>query len=344
VVDHPDSGMLDPGEYASRSIGSIMFAYIAGADGVENPDGDSVWGLARLYSDADLTGLSTSPGVVFRAADGNQNVDLDNGQTLLIEGSPSVLSHLAICALGVWDKSGPPGGIRSDSTKENDMATEETETEKKEREEREDKARKDSEGGNIDKLLAAFDAVTKMCDGLGKRMDAMETADKARKDAAEDPGREKGDPKRVVHDAAAELKERGERSDIQARFDSLASAWGERAEPPMQSERPIDYRVRLAGHHQKYCTEPSFKDLDLAAIAATNPAVLDGLERRIIADSRAASANPTTFGDQILYRTRTHPDTGHRITEAFGRTTFIAALKPNSMRVTKFNTPEHGTR
>ena len=52
----------------------------------------------------------------------------------------------------------------------------------------------------------------------------------------------------------------------------------------MQGEKTLAYRVRLLRHHQRHCTEPSFKGLDLGALAAAQPAALDGIERRIYAD------------------------------------------------------------
>ena len=50
--------------------------------------------------------------------DGNINLETDDGKTLLIEGKPTLLDHIALLpksALGVWDKGGPPEGIRTDS-------------------------------------------------------------------------------------------------------------------------------------------------------------------------------------------------------------------------------------
>jgi hypothetical protein len=36
---------------------------------------------------------------------------LEDGSVLLIEGKPSLLDHVAICELGVWDKGKDPEGI-----------------------------------------------------------------------------------------------------------------------------------------------------------------------------------------------------------------------------------------
>jgi hypothetical protein len=130
--------------------------------------------------------------------------------------------------------------------------------------------------------------------------------------------------------------------DAQARADSVAHAWGMRAPPPMQGEATLAYRVRLARHHQQHCTEPSFKSLDLAALAATQPAALAGIEARIYADSLAASASPITEDERLIPRTAVDPTTGHRITTFRGRHTFIYDLKAPTMRVTRFFTPQSG--
>ena len=114
IWEHPKRGTLDSKEYADRNIGSVFLPYIKG---------DEVWAIAKIYDDAALQvmlteDLSTSPSVVFRDLDTNTKLTLDNGSTLLIEGKPSLLDHLAICERGVWDKAGPPIGVvntRADS-------------------------------------------------------------------------------------------------------------------------------------------------------------------------------------------------------------------------------------
>ncbi len=133
VANHPD-GTLTGDEYASRSLGAIVFPYVANGDGVMDPEGSECWGVARIYGDevvqAMSDGLSTSPAVVFTPADGNERAELEDGSALLIENTPSFLCHLAICDQGVWDKSGPPAGCRFDSstteTGEKTMADKET--------------------------------------------------------------------------------------------------------------------------------------------------------------------------------------------------------------------------
>lgn len=110
VYEHPKSGTIDADEFHRRVIGAIVLAYIRG---------DEVRGVARVYDPAAAQAMltdhpSTSPAVVFRDADA-QSVSLSDGSTLLVEGIPSRLDHLAICAEGVWDKNQQPSGVSTTS-------------------------------------------------------------------------------------------------------------------------------------------------------------------------------------------------------------------------------------
>jgi hypothetical protein len=385
IAVHP-KGALDTDAYLRTVIGAIAFGYVAGSDGVLSDTGDELWCIARINdagaADAMGTGqFSTSPAVLFGPDDGNMTLRLQDGTSILFEGRPSTIDHLAaLIDAGVWDRGGPRAGIRADS-QETETVTTET-------------VAKDSSPGEMpDKTLAALDA-------MQKRLDAMESRDKAREDSerrarmdAERAGWERedaaacarddaeeaseaaelernGEPKEVAADkaraarrdrvkarkdaarrhdaaistadAAARRKTDSDNLEVQARVDSVCQAWGTRAPPPMQGEATNAYRVRLMRHHQQYCTEPSFKELDLFALAASQPAVLDGIERRIYADSVAAANNPT-FGpeDTLMPRSHLDADTGHRITEWRGRHTFIHFLKQPSMRATEFLTPRN---
>jgi len=107
IWQHPPGDTLNQTEYEDRVIGAIMLPYF---------DGDEVWGIAKIYDQgaAEMMlnlPLSTSPAVIFRDPAANETRDLGNGKHLLIEGEPSLIDHLAICELGVWDKGGPPTGV-----------------------------------------------------------------------------------------------------------------------------------------------------------------------------------------------------------------------------------------
>ena len=110
IFGHPDKGAsLDSDQYRERAIGTIVLPYV---------QGDEVWGIAKIY-DADAAELmqtthrSTSPGVT--PPKGSQASETKDGDKILVEGLPLILDHLAVCELGVWDKDGPPSGIRLDS-------------------------------------------------------------------------------------------------------------------------------------------------------------------------------------------------------------------------------------
>lgn len=76
-----------------------------------------MWAVARVY-DAEAAEimatrqLSTSPTVKFSEV--AQSIIVD-GQPLLVEPSPELLDHVAICEQGVWDKLLNPTGVKSDS-------------------------------------------------------------------------------------------------------------------------------------------------------------------------------------------------------------------------------------
>ena len=165
IWEHPEAGKLDGKEFADRIIGTILLPYI---------QGDEVWGIAKIYDEdaAKLMAtkqLSTSPAVVFRHTDGNVHAKLENGRSLLVEGKPSLLDHLAICEEGVWDKGGEPAGVELSTSKTSGGENmPDVEKEVKAAEER-----SDAETGNIDKLLMGIDALCDRLDAMEKRMDSM---------------------------------------------------------------------------------------------------------------------------------------------------------------------------
>ena len=234
VIYHPEEkDRLDTEEFRDRVVGAIMLPYVKG---------DEVWGIARI-NDMDAAKimaanqLSTSPGVVFKASEVSNRLTMPNGSELLIEGTPSLLDHLAICERGVWDKGGEPAGVQSDTVARGDSdMTEEEMKAKKDAEEKackdaEDKAKKDAESGEkLDKMLSSLDSVCGKFDAFEKRMDAMEkrmdsdmtsevVSDKAKKDAEEKEAKEAEDKAK----ADAEKKEEEERADKARKDSELAS-------------------------------------------------------------------------------------------------------------------------
>ena len=109
VFLHPDKGGVDHDKYREDSIGQTWIPYV---------EGDEIWAIAKIF-DSDAAALmqntfcSTSPGVTPPA--GSTPITLESGAQVLDEGLPRILDHLAVCELGVWDKGGPPEGVRLDS-------------------------------------------------------------------------------------------------------------------------------------------------------------------------------------------------------------------------------------
>jgi hypothetical protein len=178
IFGHPERSGLNQEEWRQRAIGTIVLPYLKG---------DEVWGVAKIY-DADAAELmqtthrSTSPGVT--PPKGASPVTLNDGTKVLAEPLPAVLDHLAVCQAGVWDKDGPPDGIRLDARKDQAVADEDREKLEKAEKERDD-ARRDAAD-----FKARLDA---------KEAEEKERADKARKDAETEAEaeKEKADKKRA---------------------------------------------------------------------------------------------------------------------------------------------------
>ena len=107
IFEHPET-LLNAKEYRERNVGSIFLPYLTA---------DEVWGIAKVFDDDAALLMhesheSTSPAVVFRDAGSAEFLEID-GKTVLIEGKPSYLDHLAICKEGVWDKGGEPSGVNN---------------------------------------------------------------------------------------------------------------------------------------------------------------------------------------------------------------------------------------
>ena len=342
VADHPEGAKLDGAEYDQRSIGSCVLPYIATPDGIQADDGTEVWSIARIYS-ADAVAamstlqLSTSPAVIWRKGGEGERVLLPDGSPMLIENAPVILDHLAVCELGVFDRGGPPMGVRFDS-KEKVM----TDEEKAEAE----RVRKDAEGGgsNIDKVLAHLDNMSNRLDAIEARVDNGATGilpiidpRKLGREMAASAAAARSDGA-IMSLAESQQKQRaeeGELSETQSRADGAYQSWGLRAAAPMQSEAPIAYRKRMLRGLQRH--SPLFKDIDLDVVAA-DAALLAKAESVIYADAVKASKNPSEEGRQVMIK-KVDPDTGHHITTFHGGDTIFKQLAPVAMRVTGFAKP-----
>lgn len=188
IYGHPDKATLDSKEYGDRSIGSILLPYIKG---------DEVWGIAKVYDEPAAllmsnSQLSTSPTVVLGSMeDPDVRMHAEDGKTILIEGKPELLDHVAVCGLGVWDKGGDPSGVLTETFGDENIMTEEEKAAlaaaDKARKDAEEKEKADAEDREDRKKLA--DAMASMADSmkdLKERMDGVDKkADKACADAEE---------------------------------------------------------------------------------------------------------------------------------------------------------------
>jgi 8-oxo-dGTP pyrophosphatase MutT (NUDIX family) len=190
IWEHPDQGRLDSKEFTNRIIGTIVLPYI---------QGDEVWGIAKIY-DQDAANLmaskqlSTSPAVVFRHTDGNVQTKLEDGRTLLVEGKPSLLDHLAICKEGVWDKGGEPTGVELSTVNNSGEIEMPDEIEK-------EAPRADAEAGNMDRLLMGIDALCSRIDAMEKRMGPPPAEEEHPAVAAPELPPDLGEPKQLAADA-----------------------------------------------------------------------------------------------------------------------------------------------
>lgn len=348
VIDHPNKPMLDSEEFGNRVIGTIVMPYLKA---------DEVWGIAKIYdaaaADEMAAGkLSTSPGVVFRNAEENQTADID-GKTVLIEGKPSYLDHLAVCESGVWDKGGEPSGVDSTGA----IMTDTTEPAGATR----------SDSASLDAVFARLDS---MFAPLVSRLDALEAkkdADKdpeakkdadcdpdakkdfdkdapeSKKDADDDKEDDKDDDKKDERkdaddddraDAARmDAVERrvsafekmiprqmtdAERDEVAAAFaraDSVYQMAGKKAPYAMDGETPIAYRRRLVRGLQSQ--SPAYKDVRLDT-ASADPALFSIIENGIYADAEKNARAPDDVPLMTLRPIVRTDAAGRRITEFTG--------------------------
>lgn len=269
VFEHPKSGTLDTDEYRQRAVGTIVLPYVKG---------DEVWGIAKIY-DADAATLmrtthaSTSPAVVFHDASETEKLDMGNGQTILIEGKPSYLDHLAICEEGVWDKGGEPKGVNL--TKEDSAMAEE------------------------DKVPAWADALSKRLDAIDTRLDsfdglvhkleeggkskeyATKIAGKVAAEKGETGKRDAAEEERPRKDESEEAEEHGEEEerDEHKAAEAIQEAEKEGAEEREDAEEEEGKKDDRAGDSQRSDSEG---DCKMDAQARENASL-----KRLIADMDA---------------------------------------------------------
>ncbi len=185
VFEHPERSGLDSKEFQERAIGTIVLPYVKA---------DEVWGVAKIY-DADAARLmqtthrSTSPGVL-PPKDSSAHT-MKDGSDVLVEGPPLVLDHLAVCEAGVWDKDGPPRGIRLDQAanrKDGSVAktAEEYEKEIEDAKKRADAAEKERDDAKMALDAKRKDESDKEALEVAEREKEKQKADAAKRDSRKD--------------------------------------------------------------------------------------------------------------------------------------------------------------
>lgn len=350
---HPEKRTLDSDEFSKRVIGTLTNAWVA--------DKGEVWAVARVY-DAEAAEimatrqLSTSPTVKFSEV--AQSIIVD-GQPLLVEPSPELLDHVAICEQGVWDKLLNPTGVKSDSipkeaenmdkeelvalinqTLDARMAKADSEAAdlkaKADAEEAAKKEKADAEDEEAKEAKAKADAEEK----AAKEKADAEAKAKADAEEAEKMAKEKADSQ--ILQEIAELRsriptelsdeERNEVAEAQVKADSVFSSFGKRAPIPLSGEKPMAYRRRLMIQLQEH--SPDFKAVDLSAIADSQ--LLSTAEKHIYADAQKAAS--LSVGPGMLREIKRKDATGREISTFEGDPAVTwAPFQSGKRQVTSFN-------
>lgn len=350
---HPEKRTLDSDEFSKRVIGTLTNAWVA--------DKGEVWAVARVY-DAEAAEimatrqLSTSPTVKFSEV--AQSIIVD-GQPLLVEPSPELLDHVAICEQGVWDKLLNPTGVKSDSipkeaenmdkeelvalinqTLDARMAKADSEAAdlkaKADAEEAAKKEKADAEAKEAEEAKAKADAEEK----AAKEKADAEAKAKADAEEAEKMAKEKADSQ--ILQEIAELRsriptelsdeERNEVAEAQVKADSVFSSFGKRAPIPLSGEKPMAYRRRLMIQLQEH--SPDYKAVDLSAIADSQ--LLSTAEKHIYADAQKAAS--LSVGPGMLREIKRKDATGREISTFEGDPAVTwAPFQSGKRQVTSFN-------
>ncbi|HAL6008876.1 TPA: NUDIX domain-containing protein [Escherichia coli] len=360
---HPEKNTLDSDEFAKRVIGTLTNSWVA--------DNGEVWAIARVY-DAEAAEimatrqLSTSPTVKFVEVPKSIIVD---GQPLLVEPSPELLDHVAICEQGVWDKLLAPTGVKSDSIpNEAEIMDEEKIVALINKAIDARMAKADSEAADLKAKADAeeaakkekADAEAKEAEEAKAKADEEEKAAKAKADEGElkkleheakgeddrlererkERDREKADSQ--LRQEIAELRsriptelsdeERNEVADAQVKADSVFSCFGKRAPVPLSGEKPLSYRRRLMIQLQEH--SPDFKSVDLSSIA--DSALLSVAEKTIYADAQKSAS--LSVGPGMLREIKRADATGRQISTFEGDPAATwAPFQSGKRQVTSFN-------
>lgn len=351
---HPEKNKLDSDEFAKRVIGTLTNSWVA--------DNGEVWTIGRVY-DAEAAEimatrqLSTSPTVTY--SESQDSIIKVDGQPLLVEPSPQLLDHVAICEQGVWDKLLDPTGVKSDSIpSEAEKMDEEKFVElfnkcmdarmakadseaadlkaKADAEEAAKKEKADAEAKEAEEAKAKADAEEK----AAKEKADSEAKEKADAEEAERMAKEKADSqlRQEIADLRSRIptelsdEERNEVADAQVKADSVFSCFGKRAPVPLSGEKPLAYRRRLMIQLQEH--SPDFKSVDLSSIA--DSALLSVAEKTIYADAQKSAS--LSVGPGMLREIKRADATGRQISTFEGDPAATwAPFQSGKRQVTSFN-------
>ncbi|HHH1977932.1 TPA: NUDIX domain-containing protein [Yersinia enterocolitica] len=352
---HPEKNKLDSDEFAKRVIGTLTKSWVA--------DNGEVWAIARVY-DAEAAEimatkqLSTSPTVTFSEPQ-NAVIKVD-GQSLLVEDSPVLLDHVAICEQGVWDKLLDPTGVKSDSIPKEAEIMEIEEMKKliqscvadamKEKSDSEEKAKADAEEKEVKEKA---DAEAKEKADAAEEKSAKEKADETELKKLENEAKgeddhlekERKEREKADSDLRSEMallksrlptelsdSERNELADAQVKADSVFSVLGKRAPMPLSGEKPLSYRRRLMIQLQEHSGD--YKAVDLSSIA--DSALLNIAEKQIYADAQSSAS--LSVGPGMLREIKRADVTGRQISTFEGDPAATwAPFQGGKRQVTMFN-------
>jgi hypothetical protein len=179
--------------------------------------------------------------------------------------------------------------------------------------EKEEEAKKDAE----EKVKA--DAAKKDADDKAKEEEAKKDA--ARHDAAGgDLATLRADiaALRALVPASITPEQKLKMVEHQSRWNRVAQAFCDTdgADPFVNGESELDYRIRLAGKYQAHAKNPKVKGVALTAIK--DSATLGIIEDAIYADALAEAKNPTTFKPGVLFPVKTTDAAGRVSTKYRG--------------------------
>ncbi|MDE3023897.1 MAG: NUDIX hydrolase, partial [Pseudomonadota bacterium] len=270
---------------------------------------------------------------------------LSNGESVLIEGKPSYIDHLAICSDGVWDKGNGPSGINLGETTVTDEMKDEKRSDAESMEERMDALMKrmdaiENKGGDeyptkemrVDKKRADEEGKEEKAEE--KEAEAVKELQEAAKEEKEAKAEEKKEEKKdsqARSDAdlrsqiaslnarlstlstQPSMEERDAMASAQSRADKIARLFGDSVSPPVAGESSIEYRKRLAAKFQKHCDK--FKSVRLDSLEGP---VFDEVERTIYADAQTSALNPASAPEGRLIPDVSIDPAGRSITRYHG--------------------------